>query len=134
MAEAPPAAPPPRRFSPLLRRTDQACVAVLVLIGLGATAAWWFYHGGHAGRLLEIERAAPLAAEFRVDVNKAAWPEFAQIPGLGQVLSQRIVAYREEHGPFAAIADLERIRGIGPKTLEALRPYLALSATAAAAQ
>lgn len=127
-------APPPRRFSPLLRRADQACVALFVLLGLGATVGWWFYHNGYAGRLLEIDRAAPLSADFQVDLNKAAWPEFAQIPGLGEVLSQRIVAYRDEHGLFAAIDDVQRIRGIGPKTLEALRPYLTLSTTAAATQ
>jgi competence protein ComEA len=108
----------------LLRRADQALVAALVLTGLGATIGWWASRGGLQGRLIEVERAEPQTARFQVDVNRADWPELAQLPGIGETLAQRIVESRRREGPFADHDDLRRVRGIGPKTLDAMRPYL----------
>ena len=67
--------PPPHW---LLHRADQAAVALLVAIALGATVGWWVAHGGLSGRLVEVERAEPQTARFQVDVNRADWPELAQ--------------------------------------------------------
>jgi len=108
----------------LLRWADQTAVAALVLLGLTATAWWWLRHGGRQGALIEIEQAEPLAADFRVDINAADWPEIMQLPGVGETIARRIVAWREQHGPFHSLEDLRRVRGIGPKTLERIRPYL----------
>jgi competence protein ComEA len=73
---------------------------------------------------VEIEKAAPQLAQFQVDINKAQWPELATLPGVGRTLAERIVQSREETGPFRDTDDLRRVRGIGPRTLESLRPYL----------
>ena len=108
----------------LLRRTDQAVVAVLVLLGLGTTVGWWFSQGGWQGRLIEVERAEPQTAAFQVDPNTADWPELIQLPGIGPTLGRRIVDSRETDGPFRDHEDLQRVRGIGPKTLEKIRPHL----------
>lgn len=108
----------------LLRRADQAGVAFLVLLGLAGTGAWWFAQGGWQGRLVEFERTEPREAAFLVDINQAAWPELAQLPGIGETLARRIVDSRDHDGPFVDHQDLTRVRGIGPKTLENLRPYL----------
>jgi competence protein ComEA len=121
-----PTRPPERRQPPywLLRRADQAAVAALTALGLGAVVGWWVWQGGLQGRLIDIEspRSAPPA--FHVDVNTADWPELAQLPGIGKTLAQRIVEVRHADGPFLDHDDLRRVRGIGPKTLEAIRPYL----------
>lgn len=118
--------PPPRKATPpwLLKRADQAVVGGLALAALVLMAAWWWRQGGWQGRLIEIDRQPKLEARFVVDINRAAWPELAQLPGIGQTLAQRIVASREERGPFVDHDDLRRVRGIGPKTLEKMRPYL----------
>jgi competence protein ComEA len=118
--------PSPGRPGPhwLLRRADQAAVAVLVLAGLGATVAWWVAQGGLRGRLVELERAEPKTARFEVDINSAEWPELLLLPGIGETLAKRIVDSRREAGPFRDHNDLRRVRGIGPKTLEAVKPYL----------
>jgi len=108
----------------LVRRADQAAVGVLVLGSLAAMGAWWVAHGGLAGRLIEVDRAADRTARFQVDLNRADWPELAQLPGIGETLARRIVQSRLEEGPFLDHADLERVRGIGPKTLDELRPHL----------
>jgi competence protein ComEA len=108
----------------LLRRADQVGVAVLVAAGLIATAGWFVAQGGLRGRLVELERGEPQTARFEVDVNSAEWPELVQLPGIGETLAKRIVESREKEGPFIDHNDLRRVRGIGPRTLEKMRPYL----------
>ena len=108
----------------LLRRADQAAVASLVVVAMVAMVGWWFSQGGWQGRLIEIDRADPLEARFEVDINAADWPELMQLPGIGPTLAHRIVDTRSSQGPFADIEALRRVRGIGPKTLEQIRPYL----------
>ena len=82
----------------LLRRADQAAVAVLLLAGLAASAGWWIAQGGLQGRLIEIERARPQTAQFKVDLNSADWPELVQLPGIGETLARRIVESRRAEG------------------------------------
>jgi competence protein ComEA len=108
----------------LLRRADQAGVACLVLLGLAGTAGWWLAQGGWQGRLVEFDRTESREAAFLVDINQAAWPELAQLPGIGETLARRIVDSRQNDGPFVDHQDLTRVRGIGPKTLDNVRPYL----------
>ena len=123
MSPAPPTNPPRGPFR-LLRRADQAAVAVLVLGALAATVGWWFSQGGWQGRLIEVDRAEPRTAGFQVDLNTADWPELVQLPGIGETLAQRIVEDRTLQGPFLDHDDLMRVHGIGPKTLERVRPHL----------
>lgn len=59
-----------------------------------------------------------------LNVNTASAHELEALPGIGPALAVRIVDDRTEHGPFKSIEDLDRVRGIGPKTLERLRPFI----------
>jgi competence protein ComEA len=99
-------------------------VATLVLLALAAMAGYWFAHGGWRGELIEIEHAMPRQAHFRVDINQASWPEFAQLPGVGETLARRIVATRTRQGIFRDHRQLLEVPGIGPNTLDDIRPYL----------
>lgn len=110
--------------SSLLRYLDQAAVAALCAACLGAIGAYWLARGGAGGRLIELERAERQSAAFTVDVNRADWPELSQLPGIGEALARRIVESREAEGPYADLDRLERVRGIGPKTLARIKPYL----------
>jgi competence protein ComEA len=109
---------------PVLRRADQAVVAGLVLCALVGMAVYWVVQGGPRGELIEIDRAEPLTAKYLVDINKAEWFELAELPDVGEILARRIVESRAAAGPFRDHNDLRRVRGIGPLTLEKLRPYL----------
>jgi competence ComEA-like helix-hairpin-helix protein len=60
----------------------------------------------------------------RLNLNAATKEELMLLPGIGDAISERIVAWREARGRFHRVSDLRRVRGIGPKTLENLRPYL----------
>ncbi len=55
---------------------------------------------------------------FPIDINRAGLDEFMALPGIGEVLAKRIVAYRDEHGAFSAAEDLLQVDGIGKKKLE----------------
>jgi DNA uptake protein ComE-like DNA-binding protein len=62
----------------------------------------------------------------RLDPNLAPWWELAQLPGIGPVTAQRIIAHRETAPPpaFQYLADLDLIKNIGPATLRMIEPYL----------
>ncbi|HEX3728056.1 MAG TPA: helix-hairpin-helix domain-containing protein [Pirellulales bacterium] len=107
-----------------MRRIDQAVVAGLTLVALASLALYWVAQGGVRGRLIEIDRAARQTASFEVDVNEADWPELSQLPEIGETLARRIVESRLAEGPFADLDELRRVRGIGPKTLERIKPHL----------
>jgi competence protein ComEA len=57
----------------------------------------------------------------KININTASAADLEKLPGIGSALAARIVAYREEHGPFAQVDDLTRVPGIGPKTLDGFR-------------
>ena len=59
----------------------------------------------------------------KIEINTASAAELTDLPGVGPALSQRIIEYREEHGPFADLDELIHVRGIGGKVLEGLKPY-----------
>ncbi len=72
-----------------------------------------------------LEPAGP-SHPAQVDLNTASIPELQRLPGIGPVLAERITRYRSDHGPFLRVDDLQRIRGIGTKTLATVRPLVAV--------
>ena len=62
-----------------------------------------------------------------VNVNTASASELTAVPGIGKTLAQRIVEFREKHGPFRRLEDLMRVKGIGEKSFEKIRPYVKVS-------
>lgn len=107
-----------------LRRADQAVTAVVTALSLVAIAGWCLTQARLRGRLIDIETAEPIAITFQLDVNAADWPELALLPNIGEQLAKRIVEDRSLRGPFRDLSDLRRVRGIGPKTLDGMLPYL----------
>ena len=64
----------------------------------------------------------------KVDLNTASIAELVRLPGIGEVLAGRIIAYREEHGRFTSIDGLLAVSGIGPKVLEEIRDQATIDA------
>ena len=58
-----------------------------------------------------------------INVNTATAEQLMQLPAVGAVTAQNIIAARAD-GPFRSLADLDRVKNIGPKTLEKLRPFV----------
>src|SRR5262245_51893354 len=92
-------------------RTRQWIVAAVVTLLVGAN--------GLAG----TSRAE---VEQRIDINTATAAELATLPGIGDSKAKAIVEYRAAD-PFQTVDDLKKVKGIGDKTLEQLRPNLMVS-------
>ncbi len=62
--------------------------------------------------------------QLGIDVNQASEAELACIPGVGTSLAKRIVDFREEHGPFSTLSQLEQVPGVGPAKVQQLAEAL----------
>jgi competence ComEA-like helix-hairpin-helix protein len=63
-----------------------------------------------------------------IDLNVANVKELQELPGVGPVTAQRIIDLREKSGRFRRVEDLLAVRGISQKKLDAMRPYVTVSA------
>ncbi len=63
-----------------------------------------------------------------IDLNTATVEQLQQLPGVGPAIAKAIVSFRQKSGPFRRVEDLLAVRGISKRKLEALRPYLTLTA------
>jgi competence protein ComEA len=108
----------------LIRPRERRTATVLTAGALALMAAGWWRHAGDAGGMIDIDRATPLTAQFQVNVNQADWPELMQLPGVGRTLAERVIAERQERGEFQSVEELTRVDGIGPRTIDRIRPYL----------
>lgn len=110
-------------------RSDRLVLAVLAGLCVVALGFRWWQLGGGGEKPVEADRQTPLFHDYKLDPNEATWVEWMQLEGVGEVLARRIVEDREAHGPFESIDDLARVRGIGAKTVEKLRPWLEIRPT-----
>jgi competence protein ComEA len=60
-----------------------------------------------------------------VSVNQASAAELQTLPGIGPALAERIIAHREQNGPFASLEDLDAVSGVGPALLTQLEGLIA---------
>ena len=131
-----PAGPPPDRglsssttgspdhVSLWLRRADQLLLGTLLIALLVfLVASWWKLSGGGRAEI-EIISQQPREYFYAIEINSASWVEWAQLDGIGEKLARRIVQDRQERGPFRDISDLGRVRGLGIKLIDKLRPFL----------
>lgn len=104
-----------------IARSTRVLAASIVLgvssIGLGASLM-------RQGTTISASDAPSLEHRSRIDPNTADAARLTLLPRIGPVLAERIVQDRDEHGPFQSASDLQRVRGIGPKTVERIAPML----------
>ena len=68
----------------------------------------------------------PRHATFPININTASHKDLMELPGIGEVLAQRIIDYRDAHGPFRTKSELTKVSGIGKKKLEAVIDLITL--------
>ncbi|MEV8372809.1 ComEA family DNA-binding protein [Kribbella sp. NPDC056861] len=59
-----------------------------------------------------------------IDLNTATLAQLDGLPGVGPVLAQRILDWRNEHGRFTSTDELQEVPGVGPKKFESLKPHV----------
>jgi competence ComEA-like helix-hairpin-helix protein len=87
---------------------------------------------GGACAVVEVRRlpaATAMMCGARLGINSATEAELALLPGIGEVRARSIAESRRADGPFPDVESLDRVRGIGPKTVEALRDWLTAGPT-----
>jgi competence protein ComEA len=97
---------------------------IVAIITASATLTGFYAYGSmrRATRPTTLERGGAFA--YHIDVNSADRAELMQLPGVGESMADRIDSYRREHGTFRSVDELRQVRGIGPTTLERLRPWV----------
>lgn len=83
------------------------------------------------GEQILVGRAAPASVAARgatsvVSLNQATEQDLDALPGIGPVTAKSIVAWRQQHGAFTKVDELQEIDGIGPKTFAKLKPLVGL--------
>ena len=71
-------------------------------------------------------RTNPQHENMLININSAPADSLELIPGLGPIYASRIVSYRNMHGRFQSIEDLEKTKGIGPKTIKKIAKFITL--------
>lgn len=121
-------APPAQRWL-IFRRSDQAAVALLLVGALIWCGIFLLKTSSTSGNMTNVElddagNSLRRSVPYLVDINSADVAELGELPQVGPNLARRIIEHRELHGPFRTADDLLRVKGIGPKTLAALRPHV----------
>ncbi|MXW29812.1 MAG: hypothetical protein F4045_05295 [Chloroflexi bacterium] len=122
------------------RSTYRIALSLIALLTFAGAA--WFVVAPEPSPGVEITRPTPAAnvsalpdasgagpgptgeAALSVNLNTASVQGLMELPGIGETLAGRIVAYREENGPFIRIDQIMAVSGIGPGTYEKLRRYV----------
>ncbi len=63
----------------------------------------------------------------KVNINTADATQLALLPRVGPSVAQRIIEFRKQNGPFKKAEDLMLVQGIGEKTYQLIKPYVAIS-------
>jgi len=78
---------------------------------------------GYSGSSTYTTKYEKLEGQPKINVNNASKGELMRLPGIGDKLSDKIIAYRSVYGGFRTIDDLQSVKGIGVKTVAKLKPY-----------
>ncbi len=88
-----------------------------------ATAALVVDEPSKSGGAETRAKGKQLPPKGGIDINAASAQELARLPGIGPATAERIIEYRKLNGRFQTVDDLTKVKGIGAKKLEKLRPY-----------
>ena len=67
-----------------------------------------------------------LVAGGKVNINTANEEELSALPGIGPVIAERIIEYRDKNGPFKSTEEITKIKGVGDKTFQKLKDFIAI--------
>jgi len=119
----------------LQRRQALTALCLTSLMAAGVLLGWFHWSEPAA---VDSGAAASRTASIRIgiDPRTADWCDWAQLPGIGETLGRRIVDWRDGRGggdpatpnQLEKPADLLRVRGMGPKRLAAIAPFLRFEA------
>ncbi len=104
----------------LLPEAETATLNLAWLLSDGDQVYIW--RRGEAGILATRPPNSTPVRQIRI--NSASEQELQQLPGVGPALAREIVAYRQQHGRFRSLSDLDNVKGVGPTRLAQWAPLL----------
>jgi comEA protein len=118
--------PPP---NPISREVHVALILFAVVLVFGLVFSDFLERSSrrHLQSVSNPDRADLIDAQKKIkmqqiiSINQADFKMLQRLPGIGPEMAKRIIAYREEKGPFETPQDLLKVSGIGPITLEEIR-------------
>ena len=116
---------PPRRA--IISRLHQQAAGIVTVICLLTMGAHWAIQDWRRNRLIDIDLATEqveVVVQSQININDAEWPELTLLPGISETLARRMVKFRQQHGRFGSLDELEMVTGIGPRSLARMRPHL----------
>ena len=103
------------------RRADESLVNLAAPLADGEQVLVPSSIGGMSAASSTASPAGGGAPAAPVDLNSATAEQLDTLPGVGPVTAQKIVDYRQQHGPFTSVEDLDAIPGIGPSRIADLK-------------
>lgn len=103
-----------------MRKAIRFVTVVVAALAIGVPAVYAADPAGQAGAAPE----SGWTSTNRLNINTATVDQLAKVPGLDMVTAKAIIAYRDTHGPFESVEDLQFIEGIDQNTLNSLYQYL----------
>ena len=73
---------------------------------------------------LPERQSVTVADVAHVDINRDSTEDLQHVPGIGPVLAERVIRYRQENGNFSSIRDIQNVKGIGVKRFARIEPYI----------
>lgn len=102
--------------------------SMLIYTWLVASLAYDWFREPAGTRVLPSTAGQPAVSRgstlFELDINTATAGQLQALPDVGPRIAERIVMEREANGLFRSVDELQRVHGMGPKTLDKLRPML----------
>ena len=111
----------------LLKSRDLQTLQWLTLVFCFVLVVHLLRVGGLSGDLRQFDGEASGPPRYRVDLNRGAWIEYVMVPGIGEKTARAIVQWRDRHGSFDSVEQLDQVPGIGPVTRDKAREYLFIS-------
>lgn len=104
-----------------LKRSDQLVLGVVLIFCVALTIIYWIRLSAWGQEVVEIDRQQSETLNYQIDINSATWVELSLLEGIGETIALRIVEDRKQNGFYQIVDDLQRVRGIGKKTIKKLR-------------
>lgn len=115
-----------------LNKAEATSLVLTAIFVLLTAFTLLFSSGGQAALTIDLSRppealtpsfsaGEPSSPNINININTATAEELTKLPGIGEALAARILAYREENGAFSDIGELMQVPGIGDATFEGLK-------------